>query len=245
MSTIKTATAPKPRSYRCLKPFAKVYQFKVAIRNTDPLVWRRIQVPGCYSFWDLHCAITDAFGWLDYHLHRFEMPNPKTGEKGEKDVIGIPDEDGDLLGYEVLPGWMRKISRYFTKANPEAEYIYDFGDDWLHSVVLEAILSNDKTDKVTAYPRCIGGEKACPPEDCGGVSGFHRFKKAIAYKNAKDHDELLAWVGGWYDPAWFDPSLIRFEDPDLRWDIAFLDKPVPKSMRQVQYHRMRERQRPA
>ena len=114
--SMKKAKSSKAlKVYSCPLPFTKVYQFKVTLLETDPPVWRRIQVPGCYSFWDLHCAITDAFGWLDYHLHLFTIKNPKTDEE---DHFGIPDEDGDdeeMMGFKTLPSWMTKISRNFTK----------------------------------------------------------------------------------------------------------------------------------
>jgi hypothetical protein len=115
--------------------------------------------------------------------------------------------------------------------------LYDFGDNWHHTVTLEEILP---VAKGVAYPRCIGGEKACPPEDSGGPSGYRRFKKAISYHNATDHDALLNWAGGWFDPEWFDMELIRFQDPYLRWEIAFHDKPCPKHIRMVQYHQMKK-----
>ncbi len=225
------------------KPFSKIYQFKITLLETDPPVWRTIQVPGCYSFWDLHCAITDAFGWLDYHLHLFVIKNPKTGCE---DHFGIPDPDGmhdEDMGYVTKPSWMSKISHYFTlkpieNANALADYLYDFGDGWHHSVVLEKIMVRSDKKLANTYPCCIDGENACPPEDCGGTSGYQRFKKAIAYHNAEEHDEMLRWVGGWFDPEWFDKELVWFEDPWLRWDIAFIDKPCPKHMRMVQYHRM-------
>ncbi len=241
----KTAKPVKsPKVYSCPLPFSTVYQFKVTMLETNPPVWRRIQVPGCYSFWDLHCAITDIFGWLDYHLHLFILRNPQTGEE---DHFGIPDDggcgidDSEMMGYVTLPGWKSNIARYFTlkpgNENTTADYLYDFGDGWHHSVVLEAVLP--RTEGV-AYPCCMGGEKACPPEDCGGPSGYRRFKKAIAYHNATDHDALLNWAGGWFDPDWFDKGLVRFGDPRVRWEIAFQDKPCPKNMRVVQYHRMKK-----
>jgi len=68
---------------------------------------------------------------------------------------------------------------------------------------------------------------------------YQRFLKAISYHNAPEHDELLQWCGGWFDPVWFDLSLIRFGSPQRRWDIAFINEPVPKTLRTVQYHRMR------
>jgi hypothetical protein len=80
--------------------YDRVYQFKITLKNISPPIWRRIQVPESYSFWDLHVAIQDVMVWLDYHLHEFEIGNPSTGVEVE---IGIPDEgfDGDR---GVLPG---------------------------------------------------------------------------------------------------------------------------------------------
>ena len=235
----KTAKDTPLESYSYLFPFSKIYQFKITLLETDPPVWRRIQVPGCYTFWDLHCAITDVFGWLDYHLHLFEINDPKTNSA---EHFGIPDPDGmqdEDMGYVTKPSWMTKISRCFTKDNNQADYTYDFGDDWHHSVVLEKIMVMTDKRIVNSYPCCIDGENACPPEDCGGTGGYQRFKKAIAYHNAEEHDEMLEWVGGWFDPHWFDKDLIRFGDPWLRWEIAFRKKPFPKNLRMVQYHRMK------
>ena len=217
------------------KPFKQVFQFKIALKDVEPLIWRRIQVPDCYTFWDLHCAITDAFGWLDYHLHQFTINNP---EGCNEEHIGIPNKDRFEDDAKVLPGWTKKIAHYFSTEHPESDYTYDFGDDWQHSVVLESILPPEAD---TTYPRCIAGENACPPEDCGGVMGYQDFRKTIADPQVEEHEELLAWVGGWFDPAWFDPSLIRFADPALRFDMAFNHKPVPKSVRQVQFHHMRQK----
>ncbi len=80
------------------KQFERVYQFKITLRNIKPPIWRRIQVPETYSFWDLHVAIQDAMDWSDYHLHVFEIINPSTGLEIE---IGIPEKEfgeyGDTL----------------------------------------------------------------------------------------------------------------------------------------------------
>jgi len=220
--------------------FAKVYQFKITLNGTDPVVWRRIQVPGSYSFWDLHCAITDAFGWLDYHLHLFTVEDPNNGATVR---FGIPDEDGgdvDFLGYETLPGWKTRISRFFTVIRAKAEYEYDFGDGWRHSVELEGILPKEAG---AVYPRCLDGANACPPEDCGGTGGYEDFKQSLRDPGAEDRRELLEWVGGWFDPGWFDKEIVRFGDPDVRWQVAFMQKPVPRGLRTEQYHRLRRESR--
>lgn len=228
-----TPAAKPRRSYAYSRPFESLFQFKIALQEIEPTIWRQVQVPDTYTFWDLHCAITDCFGWLDYHLHQFKIFWP---EGDETDIIGIPDKDRFEDDPETLPGWHLYISEYFSKENPTCDYEYDFGDGWRHSVTLEKILSREEG---VTYPRCIGGENACPPEDVGGLPGYYRFLKAIRYHNAPDHDELLQWCGGWFDPSWLDLSLIQFEDPDLRFKVAFRGKPIPKGMRVVQYHRMK------
>ncbi len=190
--------------------FKHVYQFKVTLKNIRPPIWRRIQVPESYSFWDLHVAIQDAMGWLGYHLHAFEIFNPK---KGIKEEIGIPDEEWGLADVEMHAGWEKRISRYFTSENNKASYTYDFGDDWRHAVVLEKILPKDKD---TTYPLCIKGKRACPPEDCGGVWGYQDLLEILSDPDDERYDEWMEWLGGGFDPEHFDIDEIQFGDPDAR-----------------------------
>jgi hypothetical protein len=187
------------------KKFEKVYQFKVTLMGTKPPIWRRIQVPETYTFWDLHVAIQNAMGWTDSHLHEFEIKDPVDGEKIR---IGIPDED---YGDEVIPDWKRNISKFFSEKNPRAYYIYDFGDSWEHLIQLEKVQIKEKN---IDYPRCIDGKSACPPEDCGGVWGYEEFIKAIQDPKHKEHEEMLEWIGGKFDPEHFDVKEVKFVDPD-------------------------------
>ena len=99
------------------------HKYRIELAGVEPLIWRKIVVPGEYSFWHLHVAVQDAMGWLDYHLHEFLVANPETGTL---DRIGIPDEDNA----GVLAGWEVPIARYFRNPRDAAEYSYDFGDDW-------------------------------------------------------------------------------------------------------------------
>lgn len=227
-----TPEAKLRKSYRYPFPFSRVLQFEITLKDIEPKIWRRIQVPDTYTFWDLHCAITDSLGWLDYHLHVFKIKHPRSGKMHS---IGIPDDEGPVGEKPDLPGWGKMIALYFKKPGDSCRYEYDFGDSWEHTVTLEAILPKEKG---VSYPRCIAGERACPPEDCGGTGGYGRFLQAIKYMNAADHDEQLQWVGGWFDPEWFDIGLVRFADPEIRWQIGFSDLPRPKGLRMIQYHRM-------
>ncbi|MFZ5569557.1 MAG: DUF1841 family protein [Thermodesulfobacteriota bacterium] len=193
--------------------FARVYRFRITLEETEPRIWRLIEVPENYTFWDLHVAIQDAMGWQDNHLHRFEIHHPKTGQLLE---IGIPGMDE--TEETTAAGWRYPISELFSLKHPAAEYLYDFGDDWRHSVVLEEILERRKSQK---YPRCLEGQGACPPEDCGGIPGFYDLLAVLQDKEHPEYDEILEWVGRKYDPAVFDPRKVVFWDPRKRWRMAF------------------------
>ncbi|KUK38942.1 MAG: Plasmid pRiA4b ORF-3 family protein [Synergistales bacterium 54_24] len=189
------------------KRFNNVYQFKITLRDIKPPIWRRIQVPETYTFWDLHVAIQDAMGWTDSHLHEFKIKDPKTGKMVN---IGIPDED---RMYKILPEWKVKISKFFSEENPRANYTYDFGDDWRHLIQLEKIQPREKG---VDYPRCIGGRRACPPEDCGGPWGYVELLEAIRDPEHEEHEEMLEWLGGEFDPEYFDIDEVEFTDPESR-----------------------------
>lgn len=205
-----------PRKSARQRP-SSVHQFLVVLSGTDPLVWRRIQVPEASSFWDLHVAIQDAMGWLDCHLHEFRVLD---ADEKQISSIGIPTDE-DPEGPTCVPGWQVHVSSYFGSrpyhAIP-ALYAYDFGDDWEHLLVYEGLESAEPALK---YPRCVGGARRCPPEDCGGVHGYAEFLVAISDPKNPEHACMIEWVGGHYDPDAFDPTTVVFEDPRKRWKIAF------------------------
>jgi hypothetical protein len=178
---------------------ARIFQFKITLKNISPLIWRRLQVPEAYSFWELHVALQNAMGWQDYHLHRFEVLSLLSGLKT---TIGIPYE-GSKWHKSILPAWQEKIASYFLPDNRGARYLYDYlGDNWDHSITLEQIL--DREDG-TSYPLCLDGMRACPPEDCGGVEGYYRLLES----------------GKKFEPEQFDSRKIHFDNPDHRLDLAF------------------------
>lgn len=190
-----------------------IYQFKIVLRDIKPTIWRVIQVPETYTFWDLSVAIQNAMGWGGGHLHSFTMKDPTTGKETE---IGMPDEEYEDA--EVLPEWEQKIGKWFTKENKDAEYVYDFGDNWKHDVHLEKIVP---AEEGIEYPKCIYGERACPPEDCGSTPGYERILEILNDKNHKEYKETLEWLGGKYDPESFDAKEVDFEDPKERFKEAF------------------------
>jgi hypothetical protein len=194
----------------------KVYQLKVMLKNTKPPIWRRIQVPKDYTFWDLHVAIQDAMGWTDMHLHEFEVYNYR---KRCIEFIGIPDEEFQS-SKNTLPGWKVPLTRYFSSTNRRASYIYDFGDAWEHSIIMEKPIPCENGQ---VYPRCIAGRRRCPPEDCGGPWGYKELLEIIAKPEHERHEEIKEWLGGIINPNDFDAKSIVFDDPVKRLEYALED----------------------
>lgn len=193
------------------------FRFRVELLGIAPLIWREIEVASSYSFWDLHVAIQDAMGWLDYHLHAFRIEDPETGERIE---IGIPDEDFDD-GIPTLPGWEIQVRSYLNEPGQTVDYEYDFGDGWNHQVLLKEIVPRESD---TAKPICVAGERACPPEDCGGILGYQTVLEAISDPTHEEHDDILRWLGGTFDPECFDAATVKFDDPHQRWKRAFEER---------------------
>ncbi len=194
--------------------FEKTYQFKVTLRDISPPIWRLIQVPENYSFWDFHVAIQDAMGWLDCHLHTFKFKDKK---EGGTVAIGIPDPEGSDES-QILPGWGELISDYFAEVGDDCEYEYDFGDGWGHEIILEKIIEKEKTN---THPRCIDGKRACPPEDCGGPFGYDDLLNIFSDPKNERYQEMVDWLGRVYDPEKFNVFEIKFEDPRERFKKAF------------------------
>jgi len=206
----------KPGKHFTLKN--QVLQFKIELQEISPIIWRRILVPTDYNFWDLHVAIQDSMGWDDSHLHHFEIRG-KGKRKAAK--IGIPDFDGTGDLEEVYPGWEIPVFVYFNELGIKAKYEYDYGDGWMHTVQLEGYLYKEKETK---YPICIGGERACPPEDCGGVSGYYNVLKTISDIANEDYEDMKMWTGQGWHPECFYKDLVKFDNPYKRWRGSFLEK---------------------
>ena len=115
---------------------------EVTLDIIKPPIWRRIQIVEKATFWDLHCAIQDAIGWWDCHLHKFRI-----GQRPNDIEIGIPDDDFPFK-IDVLPGWDEYISDWFNLgSDKKVKYMYDFGDGWEHTILLEKILPRKENIK--------------------------------------------------------------------------------------------------
>jgi hypothetical protein len=184
----------------------QVYQFKISMKNITPRIWRRIDVPENYTFLDLHNAIQAVMKWDDYHLHEFEMPNPKTGKPQR---IGTEGDEFEVFDDEPLVSEKRaKISDYFTLENKVAMYIYDFGDNWEVRVRLERILPRKEG---VEYPICTAGKRAAVPEDSGGAGRYMYLLEVLKDPSDPEYEDTIEWRGEDFDPEYFEPNDVFFE----------------------------------
>lgn len=198
-----------------LGPWKKrVLQFRIELEDITPAIWRVIQVPADYNFWDLHVAIQDAMGWLDCHLHYFEI-KPKNKRCVRR--IGIPDFERTDESFPIDPGWEIAADSIFNDLGLSATYLYDFGDSWKHKVTLEGHMHRYKNQ---TYPVCVSGKRACPPEDCGGVPGYMDLLEVLSNPRNPEYKSMREWAGD-YDPESFSPEKVVFSDPQKRWREAF------------------------
>ena len=166
-----------------------IYQIKISLIGVKPPIWRTVLVPGDLGLGAFHEVIQVAMGWTDSHLHQF-IANKK--------FYGVPDDDFEL---EMEDETKYKLAQLLKKEKDSIIYEYDFGDSWEHKILLEKILPDDGK---TVLPVCIKGKRACPPEDCGGIWGYEELLETISDPKHPDHEDMLEWVGGGFDPEEFD-----------------------------------------
>lgn len=175
-------------------PPQSILQLRIALRYIRPAIWRRVLVPDNWRLGDLHPVFVRVMGWGGYHMHGFrfgggfKQDQYSTRQMATECGPDVRDEDAVLLSQVI-----RRKGQVFT-------YEYDFGDSWLHEVKVEKILPYDPG---VVLPVCLAGERACPPEDCGGFSGYENIIRALAKAETEEDRQLLEWLGA-YDPERFD-----------------------------------------
>lgn len=164
-----------------------IARLRIILNDVDPLPMRHIEVPLKIRLDRLHEVMQAAMGWTDTHLYEF-----RAGDAG----WGIPDPDGFYDG--PLPAEKTTLEKVLEGTGVRTvQYIYDFGDDWDHSIRVERV--NDATPGVL-YPRLLKATGACPPEDVGGAWGYEEFLEALADPGHEQHDDMVRWSGGAFDP---------------------------------------------
>ena len=167
-----------------------VFQLRVSLIDVEPPVWRRLLVAQDVTLPRLHSFLQAAMGWTNSHLHQFKIGDVCFAEPHDEFEPGPID-------YRRI-----ELNQIAPRRGSTCVYEYDFGDSWEHLIQVEDELPIDVVKG--PIPRCLGGERACPPEDCGGPLGYADFLEAIRDPQHPGHDDVLAWVDPEFDPERFD-----------------------------------------
>lgn len=174
----------------------KIYEIKISLNYIKPLIWRRFQVRDDVKLTRLHSILQVMMGWENYHLYVFDFgdfhyTDPDSIERDEWD-LGYLDGSNVKLRDVLLPS-----------VGSKCQYRYDFGDNWEHTIVLEKILDPVPGE---SYPICIGGARACPPEDCGGTSSYAELLRVLADPEDEEYEDMKEWIGPHFDSEKFTPE---------------------------------------
>lgn len=182
---------------------------RIELVGTTQLVWRRITLDGRSSFAALHHVIQAAMGWHDAHLHQFRINNR---------YIGVPDSESDAPEWHTEDERKVFLNRVLTD-DAVFTYLYDFGDGWEHRLLVEEYDDSDDLRFGDGDAWVDAGERACPPEDCGGVGGFQDFLEKLEDEPYSDESkDLREWAGLDYDPARFDRQAANAAIKRLLWN---------------------------
>lgn len=187
------------RSTQSAKNTDDIWSLLVELDGSDPVVWRRFTVPGEMSLEGLHLVLQMVMGWEDDHLHQFLIGRELYGPE----ELANPGSDwGPAVHREDDHTLRGAVGRKKT-----FRYIYDFGDQWEHTITVEK-----RGLSSAGFPQevvCIEGANACPPEDVGGLPGYYSMLEQLADKQDPERDDLLAWLGSEFDPAHFDLQAVN------------------------------------
>jgi hypothetical protein len=176
----------------------RIYQLKITLMETDPPIWRRVRIPGDTTLARLDRIIQTAMGWTNSHLHTFTAGGVVYADPSPEWEIPVRNE-------------RRTHLRQIVSEEGEAFiYEYDMGDSWRHQVLVEEVGFESGN---SARPLCLGGERACPPEDCGGIHGYYETLEVLRDPAHEEYADTKIWIesmtGGPFDADAFDVEAVN------------------------------------
>lgn len=180
------------------------YQIKVALIEIEPPIWRRFLVPSTVTLHRLHLILQDVMGWTNSHLYRFQIGRQEYGE---------PHPDNEFNEIYFKNSRRTKLGRVVTKNGDVLQYEYDFGDSWQHILMVEDILECQPDMR---HALCLSGERACPPEDCGGPYGYAELLETVADPYHEDYLDMMTWLGRRFNPDSFDIEIANLKLRSMR-----------------------------
>lgn len=192
---------PAKKDSKKTNPGMSIYQIKITLQGSNPTIWRRVLMPGDIPLNYLHHVIQIAMGWTNSHMHQFIIGTGTTTR-----FLGTREHEmADLLIEDEFDHTLTGIAR---APKSKLFYEYDFGDSWLHEILVEKILPPDPAMR---HPVCTAGENACPPDDCGGIPGYYDLLAAVADPKHPDHEDMIEWLEEDFDPTEFSVDAVNSE----------------------------------
>ncbi|MGB8313902.1 MAG: plasmid pRiA4b ORF-3 family protein [Aestuariivirga sp.] len=173
----------------------QIVRLKITLDDIKPAIWRRVEVPLTTSLLALHEVIQAVMLFENYHLFDFA-----TGTRGAETRYIIPDPNDDFADDDfgdTMDASKTELGTLIEVGIKRLTYAYDFGDNWQHTILIEAVAAADPT---IIYPRFIEGANRAPPEDVGGIHGFENFLNVMAKPKHPEHAEIKQWYGRTFDP---------------------------------------------
>ena len=181
----------------------RIARLRIELQELKPKIWRRIDVPLSMNLETLHKAIQVTMGWTFSHLWEFEIDGRRYGDPFFEEFV----DDPPLYSAKRL-----QLRTAIARGADRFVYLYDFGDDWRHDVIVDEVCDGDPD---TDYPVFVDGARRCPPEDVGGPGGFMDFLEAVFDSQHDEHRAMLEWYGGPFDPIGFDEVRARLGVEDM------------------------------
>jgi hypothetical protein len=171
--------SPQPSAAESAEEICSV---RITLLDTDPPIWREVEVPTAITLKTLHEVVQAAMGWFDQHLWEFTVGKQRYGLALGQDWGDPPRKDAAKVRLREVLGPRRTT----------IEYLYDFGDSWEHRLIVTGVRPGEAGVR---YPRYVAGERAAPPEDCGGTPGFYHALEALADASHPDRADIAEWFG--------------------------------------------------
>ncbi|MGV9925208.1 plasmid pRiA4b ORF-3 family protein [Nocardia rhamnosiphila] len=181
-------TVPSARRPRRSAPVT--YRIRIDLQHAKPPTWRRVDVASDMFLDELHEVIQATFNWYNCHLHQFASSGGHFAEDAELYLSPYQVEEGD----PGVPEGQVRLDEVLVDAGDAMSYWYDFGDDWMHVLKLEAVLPRDDD---APRARCTAGRRPSPAEDCGGIPGYELFTAACDTGH-RGHAQALTDLHQWY-----------------------------------------------
>ncbi|MFU8806955.1 MAG: plasmid pRiA4b ORF-3 family protein, partial [Bradymonadaceae bacterium] len=192
-------------------PAKKILRIRVELDDVKPPIYRTFEVPDFLTMAGLHDVVQRTMGWENRHLWTFHY-------KGKDYTLPSDEHEG---AFEEIDATTETIQDVLGSRAKNFTYIYDYADDWRHSLRVEARTAPEKD---VTYPRLIDGARACPPEDVGGAPGYEHMLEEL--QSPAPTQELLEWLGD-FDPERFDPTRVELPEALILNRIWLYEEAMP------------------